>query len=78
MAKIKMVVLCEEPPWQQTRSIVAEPGAVEINLEGHEVHVRFMGSDRRRDRLGDHIVLAPNYWAYLVLDETTVSPPVKK
>lgn len=80
MATVKSVILAEEPSWWRTRTIAAEPGKLELSMEGPNVVVRILGDDgnmvRLRARLGGDQLIIGRY-DYVVLDSTPAPAPTK-
>jgi hypothetical protein len=62
MAQVKMVILSEDPSWFDSRTITAEPGAIELAHDGRFVFVKLVGNAPRiarlRQRLGERFALA--------------------
>jgi len=80
MPVVKSVTLAEDPMWFHSRTIAAEPGAIEIGLEGPLIHIRIIGespsANKLRHRLGRHIVLSR--FDHAVLDDLDFVEPAKK
>jgi len=76
MAALKSVVLSEDPTWHSSRTIEAEPGAIELALEGPIIHVRVIGKStnatRFLNRIGAHFALRE--WRHVVFADDMPQP----
>lgn len=78
MSAIRQLTFTEEPSWWNSRTLNAQPGEIEIQLEGPFVHVYAKGESpnaaRLRQRMGAHFLVGQ--FAFAVIENATA--PAKK